>query len=129
MPWVIFYWIVIGVVRAFRHLRRTQRSRGLCTNCRYVHMQYTSTGRNAVFCTFGSMVRPVQIDVLYCTDYLDRNLAPRRVGIGFAPEVLGTQPSAVVTNGEAGNGLASPFSSCHLFERNEFNVGYLLSPV
>jgi hypothetical protein len=78
--------IVRGVVRAFRRVR-ARRPRGLCAGCRFVHMQYGATGRNAVFCTFGGVVRPVQIDVLYCTDYGDRTAGGRVVRIGFAPGV------------------------------------------
>jgi hypothetical protein len=51
-------------------------------------MQYGSTGRNAVFCTFGGVVRPVQIDVLYCTDFRDRHAPARTVRIGFVPEIF-----------------------------------------
>jgi len=65
---------------------RARRPRGLCAGCRFAHMQYGATGRNAVFCTFGGVVRPVQIDVLYCTDYRDRNAAATTVRMGFAPE-------------------------------------------
>jgi hypothetical protein len=50
-------------------------------------MQYGATGRNAVFCTFGGGVRQVKLDVLYCTDYQNRNAPPRLVQIGFASEV------------------------------------------
>jgi hypothetical protein len=46
-------------------------------------MQYGATGRNAVFCTFGGRVRAVKLDVLYCTDYRDRNATPRLVRVGF----------------------------------------------
>jgi hypothetical protein len=49
-------------------------------------MQYGATGRKAVFCTFGGGVRAVELDVLYCTDFRDRNAPPRLVTIGFAPE-------------------------------------------
>jgi hypothetical protein len=87
MPLTVVYLIVLGIVRgsvrAFRRLR-ARRPRGMCAGCRFVHMQYGATGRNSVFCTFGGSVRLVQIDVLYCTDYLDRNAAVRLTRIGFA---------------------------------------------
>jgi hypothetical protein len=57
-------------------------------------MQYGATGRNAVFCTFGGIVREVKIDVLYCTDYRNRNAPPRLVQIGFAPEIRGVEVEA-----------------------------------
>jgi hypothetical protein len=49
-------------------------------------VQYAVNGKRAISCTYGGGVRPVRIDVLYCTDYCNRN-APRRVAaIGFALE-------------------------------------------
>jgi|HubBroStandDraft_1064217.scaffolds.fasta_scaffold00129_21 hypothetical protein len=94
MPLTILFMIAVGIVReAVRGVRRlpARRPRGMCVGCRFVHMQYGATGRNAVFCTFGGVVRLVQIDVLYCTDYLDRNTSARLVRIGFAPEVNGVE--------------------------------------
>jgi hypothetical protein len=92
MPLPILYLIVLGVVRgavrAFRRMR-AHRPRGMCAACRFVHLQYGATGRNAVFCTFGGGVRLVQIDVLFCTDYRDRNAAVRLTRIGFAPGIDG----------------------------------------
>ena len=90
MPWIV-YVIVISmlrsVFRAVKEIRVRRRQRGLCPGCAFVHMQYGATGRNAVFCTFGGGVRAVKLDVLYCTDYRDRNARPRLVRVGFVPEV------------------------------------------
>ena len=79
------------MIRAIRRVR-IGRPRGLCAGCQFTHMQYGATGRNAVFCTFGGVVRPVRIDVLYCTDYRDRYAGARLVRIGFAPTVRGAEP-------------------------------------
>lgn len=91
MPWILFYAIVFALARLVRQVR-TRRARatprGLCTSCTFVHMQYGATGRNAVFCTFGGGVRLVKLDVLYCTDYRNRDAPPRLVRVGFAPEPL-----------------------------------------
>lgn len=57
-------------------------------------MQYGATGRNAVFCTFAGGVRHVKLNVLYCTDYRNRNAAPRLAQIGFAAEVRGAEVDA-----------------------------------
>lgn len=57
----------------------------LCAGCAFVHMQYGATGRNAVFCTFGGGVRPVTIDVLYCTDFRSRYAPIRTTRTGFVP--------------------------------------------
>ena len=81
--------LAIGILRGLIAARRRSRkrvARALCTECAFVHMQYGVTGKNAVFCTFGGGVREVKLDVLYCTDYRDRNARPRLVQVGFAPD-------------------------------------------
>jgi hypothetical protein len=96
MPWIV-YLIVISILRGAAEAgkgKRAQRPRGLCAGCAFVHMQYGATGRNAVFCTFGGGVRLVKLDVLYCTDYRDRNAPPRLVRVGFAPEIQGIEAEA-----------------------------------
>jgi hypothetical protein len=94
METILVWAIVILLARSVRHLRTEPRRRArhaLCAACAFVHMQYGATGRNAVFCTFGGGVREVKLDVLYCTDYRNRNAAPRLVQIGFAPEIRSVQ--------------------------------------
>jgi hypothetical protein len=92
---IVFYLIVLAVLRGIRRVRtnrpRTKGARGLCGGCAFVHMQYGATGRNAVFCTYNGGVRPVALDVLYCTDYRDRNAPVRLTQIGFVPEVQGIE--------------------------------------
>ena len=73
---------------------RAARPLTLCTDCVHAHVQYAVNGRRAIACTFAGAVRPVELDVMYCTDYRDRNTAPRLVQIGIArpignPEMLG----------------------------------------
>ena len=87
MTTVLVWAIAIALARLVRYVwtkppRPVQR--GLCAGCAFVHMQYGATGRNAVFSTFGGGVRQVKLDVLYCTDYRNRNAPPRLVQIGFA---------------------------------------------
>jgi len=76
---------------------REKPPRPLCQECAFVHMQYGARGRNQVFCTFGGGVRSVKVDVLYCTDYRDRNSPPRLVRIGFAPEIQSAKELSVVS--------------------------------
>jgi hypothetical protein len=94
---ILLWAIVIGLARLVRYVRtrppRRDR-RGLCAHCAFVHMQYGATGRNAVFCTFGGGVREVKLDVLYCTDYRNRNTPLRLVRIGFAPDIQGVESKA-----------------------------------
>lgn len=93
MTTILVWAIVIALARLIRYVRTPPRRarRGLCAGCAFVHMQYGASGRNAVFCTFGGGVREVKLDVLYCTDYRNRNAAPRLVQIGFAPEIQGVK--------------------------------------
>jgi hypothetical protein len=96
MPWIVLV-VVISIVRGVSEAvkrTRAKRPRALCAGCAFVHMQYGATGRTAVFCTFGGGVRAVKLDVLYCTDYRDRNAPPRLVQVGFAPEVRVIQAGA-----------------------------------
>jgi hypothetical protein len=76
--------IAIALLRAIRR-KRAPESRSLCAGCCFVHMQYAANGRNALFCTFGGVVRPVQFDVMYCTDFRDRTAPERIVRVGFVP--------------------------------------------
>lgn len=90
MTTILFWVMAISFARLIRYVltKSPGRSRrGLCAGCAFVHMQYGAAGRNAVFCTFGGGVREVKIDVLYCTDYRDRNAPVRLVQVGFAPEI------------------------------------------
>ena len=89
MTTILWWAIVIALARLVRYVRTKpprREQRGLCARCAFVHMQYGATGRNAVFCTFGGGVREVKLDVLYCTDYRNRNTPPR-LRVGFAPEI------------------------------------------
>ena len=51
----------------------------------FAHMQYAANGKRATSCTFGGVVRPMTLDVMYCTDYRDRYAPVRFVTVGFAP--------------------------------------------
>jgi hypothetical protein len=87
MPIFIVFLIKMFVeaIRAMRKLR-TVKPQPLCVDCSYAHVQYGTNGRRAISCTYGGVVRPVKLDVLYCTDYRNRNVQPHVVRIGFALE-------------------------------------------
>jgi hypothetical protein len=82
--------IVVLIVRFFVEIVKAARARKaskplpLCTACSHAHVQYAANGRRAIACTYGGGVRPMILDVMYCTDYHDRTAAPRLVSIGFA---------------------------------------------
>ena len=74
---------ILGVVFSTwtrRHRRPAPKS--LCSECAFAHIQFGACGRRAISCTFGGGVRPIKLDVLYCTDYRPRT-EPVRPGIGF----------------------------------------------
>jgi hypothetical protein len=92
MPVLVFLFVklVVEAIRTVVYKARTVKLQPLCVECSYVHVQYGANGQRAVSCTYGGMVRPVTLDVLYCTDYCNRNIQIRTAKIGFAlrnPEV------------------------------------------
>jgi hypothetical protein len=90
MPFAVFALIlkfVAEIVRALRRKAREAKPRPLCADCFYAHVQYGSNARRAISCTYGGAVRPMKLDVLYCTDYRARNLPLRAGVIGFVREV------------------------------------------
>jgi hypothetical protein len=87
--------LIIEISRAVR-ARKTNKPRPLCTDCMHAHVQYAVNGRRAIACTFAGAVRPVLIDVMYCTDFRDRNAAPRLVQIGFGLPIVTAEPASEV---------------------------------
>jgi len=125
MPAFLFVLVVRVVEAVCRQWRkaRAPKPRPLCTECSHAHVQYAVNGRRAIACTFAGAVRPVLLDVLYCTDYRDRNAAPCLVSIGFAHEVvdadIGTEAAIVQhgfsTSGGPPNRVAAASSAGRLF--------------
>jgi len=92
---VLLWVLMIRAIEEFcRRMRKARASkpRPLCTDCVHAHVQYAVNGRRAIACNFAGSVRPVQIDVMYCTDYRDRNAAPRLVQIGFVHPIGASDP-------------------------------------
>lgn len=94
MPELIFAIFVAFVsqtiracVRAGIYKARTAKPKTLCADCFYAHVQYATNGRRAVSCTYGGVLRPMNLDVLYCTDYLARNAPSRTRVVGFVREI------------------------------------------
>jgi len=78
---------VFEAVRERRAVARKVRPDSLCADCYFAHVQYAANARRAISCTYGGAVRPMKLDVLYCTDYRDRNLPVRAGVIGFVREI------------------------------------------
>jgi hypothetical protein len=83
---VILFRLILSGVTQFLTRKRVQKPKPLCTECSFAHIQFGACGRRAVSCTFGGVVRPMKLDVLYCTDYRPR-IAPARPAIGFVCDV------------------------------------------
>lgn len=90
MPLAVFVLIfkfIVEVVRALVRKAHEVRPQPLCVDCLHAHVQYAANGRRAISCGYGGTVRPMKLDVLYCTGYYPRN-APTRAGlIGFVREI------------------------------------------
>jgi hypothetical protein len=90
MPLFIFAMLLKAVFEGFHAYVRKRREvtpQPLCADCFYAHVQYTANARRAICCTFGGAVRPMKLDVLYCTDYCARKLPLRAGVIGFVHEI------------------------------------------
>ena len=68
----------------FRRLHMQPQPAPLCAGCSFAHIQHGANGRRAISCSYGGDVRPVAIDVLYCTDYRNRNAPVLVKTVGFA---------------------------------------------
>lgn len=89
MPTILFailVRLVVMAVGAFANRPPVSKPKPLCTECAFAHIQYGACGRRAISCTFGGGVRPMKLDVLYCTDYRGRE-TPVRPRIGFVPSL------------------------------------------
>jgi hypothetical protein len=89
MPAFLFVLVVRLVQAVCKQWRQAcaPKPRPLCIDCVHAHVQYAVTGQRAIACTFAGTVRPVLLEVMYCTDYRDRSATPRLVSIGFAHSV------------------------------------------
>jgi hypothetical protein len=89
---IIFVFLIraiVIVVGAFRRGRQAQ-PKSLCNECAFAHIQFGACGRRSISCTYGGGVRPMKLDVLYCTDYRPRAV-PLRPAIGFIQEIASAE--------------------------------------
>jgi hypothetical protein len=75
------------IARMFVRKMREVKPAPLCSACFHAHVQHGANQRREIFCTYGGVVRPMKLDVLYCTDYRERNLPVRAGSIGFVREI------------------------------------------
>jgi hypothetical protein len=84
---VLLFKVVLEAVRVFRAKARKINSEPLCADCFHAHVPYAANARRAISCTYAGAVRPMKLDVLYCTDYQARSWQLRRRVIGFVREI------------------------------------------
>jgi hypothetical protein len=92
---VVVLAVLVQIVRVLlkdRLAATTEKAKTLCHDCTFAHLQVGANGRSAVFCTFGSVVRPVQAEVVFCTDFRNRYVPVRQVPVGFVPAISVTEP-------------------------------------
>jgi|HubBroStandDraft_5_1064220.scaffolds.fasta_scaffold74371_2 hypothetical protein len=82
---IVFFNAVRTFVHTFTNKTKEVKSEPLCSECSYAHMQYGANAERVISCTYGGGVRRIKLDVLYCTDYLERNGCANPVRIGFMP--------------------------------------------
>jgi len=83
----IFIRNVVEVVQTRRDKKEKTKPEPQCVSCMHSHVQYAVNARRAISCAYGGSVRPMKLDVLYCTDYENRyRTAPART-IGFVREI------------------------------------------
>jgi hypothetical protein len=88
---VLFFKVVREAVRSFRDKARKINPEPLCAGCLHAHVQYAANARRAISCTYAGAVRPMKLDVLYCTDYQARHLPARPRAIGFVREIASAE--------------------------------------
>lgn len=77
MPLIIIAMLFKLVLDGIREcVRKTNESKPapLCAGFVFAHVQYGANARRAISCTYGGGVRPMKLDVLYCTDYRARDM-------------------------------------------------------
>jgi hypothetical protein len=85
---VMFLKVIYEAIRGFHKKNRAAKAEPLCVGCLHAHVQYATNARRAISCAYGGSVRPMKLDVLYCTDYQARNLSARSHVVGFVREIV-----------------------------------------
>jgi hypothetical protein len=85
---VMFLKVAYEAMRVFRKKSHAAKTEPLCVGCLHAHVQYAANARRTISCAYGGAVRPMKLDVLYCTDYQVRNVAARSRVVGFVREIV-----------------------------------------
>ncbi len=94
MPFPLIFLIPLfrAIVSRIRESRKSAEP--VCASCSWAHAQWGKNGRKAIFCTYGHVVRPVQFEVWYCTDYRDRAACTRSLRVGFV-QIAAVKPASL----------------------------------
>jgi hypothetical protein len=84
----MFLKVIYGAIRVFRAKNRAAKPEPLCMGCLHAHVQYAANARRAIYCAYGGAVRPMKLDVLYCTDYQAGSVSARSHVVGFVREIV-----------------------------------------
>ena len=85
---VMFLKAIYEAIRVFRKKNCEAKTEPLCVGCLHAHVQYAANAQRAISCAYGGAVRPMKLDVLYCTDYQARNVSARSHAVGFVREIV-----------------------------------------
>jgi len=86
---VLLFRLVLAAIRAFREKTRSRgdKPEPPCIRCTYSQVLHGANARRAISCLFGGAVRPVELDVLYCTAFQSRYQPAHTRAIGFVREI------------------------------------------
>ena len=82
----LFLKFVVDTARSIRRATCETKPEPLCAGCLHVHAQYGTKAEHVISCAYTGRVRPIRMQVLYCTDYQARD-QPARRAIGFVHEI------------------------------------------
>jgi hypothetical protein len=72
---VLVFQVVSEAVRVFREKARKIKPAPLCAGCLHAHVQYAANARRAISCTYGGVVRRMNLDVFVLHGLSDSKLA------------------------------------------------------
>jgi hypothetical protein len=75
--------LITAMAKARVRRAKVNKAKSRCGDCNFAHLQYAANRRRATSCTFNGGVRPVALDVLYCTDCRVRDSVAESRPIGF----------------------------------------------
>ena len=75
--------LILAIAKRRVRRKKENKARSRCLDCNFAHIQYAANGRRATSCTYNGGLRPVALDVLYCTDFRVREPIFETRPLGF----------------------------------------------